>query len=104
MMPWYMASPAARHGQERPLSTVTEPHLWHACGTTQGHVPAPTPVPSSWPPCSSRWWCQWWRLRYRGATPSGAIDFGEATWMIFGRGSSDPEPKDSRTDVVVVRG
>jgi hypothetical protein len=27
--------------------------------------------PSSWPPCSSRRWCQWWRLRHRRATPSG---------------------------------
>jgi hypothetical protein len=27
--------------------------------------------PSSWPSCSSRRWCQWWRLRHRRATPSG---------------------------------
>jgi hypothetical protein len=40
-------------------------------------------VPSSWPPCSLRWW----RLRHRGATPSGAIDSAIATWTISGRGS-----------------
>jgi hypothetical protein len=60
--------------------------------------------PSSWPPCSSSWWCQWWRLRHRGATPSGAIDPGDAAWMILGRRSGDPEPADSRTVVVVVCG
>jgi hypothetical protein len=33
---------------------------------------------------------QWWRLRDRGATPSGAIDSSDAAWMIVGRGSSEP--------------
>jgi hypothetical protein len=61
-------------------------------------------VPSSWPPCSSRRRCQWWRLRHRSATPLGAVDSGDATWTISGRGSGDPEPKDSRTAVVVGRG
>jgi hypothetical protein len=27
------------------------------------------------------------------ATPSGAVDSGDATWMISGRGSGDPNPK-----------
>src|SRR5947209_19676002 len=49
-------------------------------------------VPSSWPPCSLRRRCQWWRLRHRGATPSGAVDSGDAAWTISGRGSGDPEP------------
>jgi hypothetical protein len=42
----------------------------------------------------------------RGATPPGAVDSGDATWTISGRGSGDPEPKDSRTVVAgaVVRG
>ena len=29
------------------------------------------------------------------ATPSGAIDSDDATWTISGRGSGDPESKDS---------
>ncbi len=60
---------------------------------TNGRVSWSFAIPSSWPPCSSRRWCQWWRLRHRGATPSGAVDSGDAAWTISGRGS-DPEPKD----------
>lgn len=33
--------------------------------------------------------------------PSGAIDSGDAAWMIVGRRSGDPEPADSRTGTVV---
>jgi hypothetical protein len=58
-------------------------------------------VPSSWPPRSSRRRCQWWRMRHRSATPSGAVNSGDVTRTIFGRGSGDPEPKDSQTVVVV---
>jgi len=47
---------------------------------------------------------KWWRLRHRGATPSGAIDTANATRTVSGRGSGNPVPTDSRTMVVVVRG
>jgi len=46
-------------------------------------------VPSSWPPCSSRRRCQRWRLRHRSATPSGAVDSGDAKWTISGRGNGE---------------
>jgi hypothetical protein len=35
---------------------------------------------------------QRWRLRHRGAMPSGAMDSGDAAWMIVGRGSGNPNP------------
>jgi hypothetical protein len=56
-------------------------------------------VPSSWPPA-----------RHGGgvnggacaiAAPSGAVDSGDATWTISGRGIDNLEPKDSQTIVVV---
>ena len=55
------------------------------------HGTLPAPVRSlSWPLCSSRWWCQWWRLRHRGATPLGAIDAADAAWTMFGEGAATP--------------
>ena len=60
-------------------------------------------VPSSWPPCSSCWWCQWWRLRHRSATPSGAIDTTNTTWTISGRGRI-PYPKIARRSLGVSAG
>ncbi len=66
--------------------------LQHRAGT-QANTSLLLSVPSSWPPCSSRRWCQRWRLRHRSATPSGAVDSGDATWTISGRRGGDLEPK-----------
>ena len=46
-------------------------------------------VPSSWPPCSSRRRCQRWRLRHRSATPSGAVDSGDAARLLDEEGRTD---------------
>jgi hypothetical protein len=43
----------------------------------------------SWAGCSSRRRCQRWRVRHRGAMPSGAVDSGDGAWMISGPGSGD---------------
>ena len=43
--------------------------------------------------------CRWWRLRYRGAMPSGAINIADATWTLSGEGAATPG---SLTAVVVV--
>jgi hypothetical protein len=50
-------------------------------------------VSSSWPPCSSRRRCHRWRLHHRSATPSGAVDSGDAAWRISGRGTATQNPR-----------
>jgi hypothetical protein len=45
---------------------------------------------------------QWWRLRHRGATPSGVMDTADVMWTVSRRRGGDPEPTDSPTAVVVV--
>jgi hypothetical protein len=40
MMPWSRPWPGTSRGQGRPLLTVTDPVLWHGCGTTADPTPA----------------------------------------------------------------